>query len=564
MNNNKKKGLGIKILGSIGLIIIFLIITMVLSITRVISIRGQLTNLHDKTVTAMEASEQLRYDVLHTAEILTDVSATHDTEGYTEAEEIKSDFATQLETIKSLETDDVSKWDEINEKYGAFYDLCYKMSEAYIKSGLDAGNELMEQVDPVTEELSELVNTATKGMQDRLENEVDSISASAAVMAIITLITSVLNLLIAGIIAMIVLKQVINPIKKVSTYIRRLSERDLTVNELYIKQKDEIGELATAYNTLRSSLKEIMGNMDSSTSSLEDMSRTMAEQSGGILDTMSEITQAINSVSENATDQASDVAESIDEVHTLQGIAAQNNNASSNLSDASDQISEASQNGTRILDSLYEITKKSEIAFAEIFDSIDKIKNSTGKIGEASSMIESIASQTNLLSLNASIEAARAGEQGKGFAVVADEIRKLSDESTASVNEINTMLQELQINVDIATERSENVKEAVEKQVRGVEETRDSYAAIASTLDIINNNISSLGDVSNSLSQSCDNVSSVLERLAVTAEQNAASAEETNASIEEVLAMSEKIAEGSSGIKGKADEIGGIVNLYQM
>ena len=205
-----------------------------------------------------------------------------------------------------------------------------------------------------------------------------------------------------------------------------------------------------------------------------------------------------------------------------------------------------------------------EEAFSEIFDSIDKIRNSTGKIAEASNMIESIASQTNLLSLNASIEAARAGEMGKGFAVVADEIRKLSDESTESVNEINRMLEELQENVEFAGNQSQNVKEAVEKQVRGVEDTRVSYKDIADNLVTINEEIENLSHVSKSMTNSCESVGASMESLASSAEENAASTEETNASIEEVLSMMEQINQGAKDLKSRSDDLESIVKAYQL
>jgi methyl-accepting chemotaxis protein len=307
-----------------------------------------------------------------------------------------------------------------------------------------------------------------------------------------------------------------------------------------------------------------MERLSNTSESLEEKTDLMTSHSDAILQNVTEITESINGVTNVAGEQAADIEKSMNEVEGLSDIAVQNAKTSQNLSQASNQISSASDHGNKVLDGLYAVTKESEVAFAEIFDSIEKIKNSTVKIGEASNMIESIAAQTNLLSLNASIEAARAGEMGRGFAVVADEIRKLSDESTESVNEINKMLDELQENVDYANNQSENVKKAVEKQVHGVEDTRSSYKEIADNLTVINDEIHNLSQVSGSMTDSCKTVSHSMEHIASSAEENAATTEETNAAIEEVLSMTEQITSGSGEIKEKADELQEIVKLYRL
>jgi len=199
-----------------------------------------------------------------------------------------------------------------------------------------------------------------------------------------------------------------------------------------------------------------------------------------------------------------------------------------------------------------------------IFGSIDQINLSTNRIGMASGLIEEMASQTNLLSLNASIEAARAGEMGRGFAVVANEIRNLAEESAHSVNDINNMLRELKMNVDTATAQSETVKKAVVLQVKGVEDTKEKYAVIKEDIDRINEEIFTLGDISKTMSQSCVKVSEIITNLSASAEENAAATEETNAAAQEVLAMIQEIAQGTVLIKELSEDLQGRVSLYQL
>ena len=566
VNTKTKKRVGItfKTMAPVAGIVLFMVFSTIFSIGKVRALISELDTLQHKTIVIKDLSEQIRYDVLSTADTFTRISATGDTEMFKEAEEKKVEFESLIGELKAVDDGSKEEWDEKIKQYDDFYSVCVKMAYTYISTGTESGNKVMKMVDPIADSLVESVDNASRAMADKTAQQIADISSDSVAVVIIVTITSVVNILLAMWIAVTIVGNVINPIKKVSKSILVLADNDLTGNEIKLKQNDEISDLAGAYNALLSSLKGIMMRMSESATSLEEKTEIMQSNSDVILHNVSDIAEAVNNVSAIAGEQATDIENSMKEVMGLKNIAGMNLKSSDSLSAASTQIFDASNRGNEVLDKLYAVTKESETAFGEIFESIDKIQLSTSKIEEASNMIESIAAQTNLLSLNASIEAARAGEMGKGFAVVADEIRKLSDESTESVNEINRMLDELKENVDHATRQSGNVKETVEKQVLGVEDTRTSYREIAKNLDLINSEIENLSHVSKSMSDSCENVTESMERLSSSAEENAAATEETNASIEEVLSMTEQIAEGAGDIKIRSADLHKIVQLYSI
>ncbi|MCR5486691.1 MAG: methyl-accepting chemotaxis protein [Lachnospiraceae bacterium] len=560
----KYKGLAVKIFTPIIIIILFIIGTTVYSTIASKQVGEKLASLQSVTIKKMEDIEDVRYTILHTGEILTDASATHDEGGFEEAAEFASEVHALIDHIQTLDPASADKWSDIRSQYDNYYDMCVKMARAYIDEGIDAGNVIMEDVDALTDELSETVDSTTEDIELELERTVSDINRITGTIGKIQITISILYIVFVIYIAILVMGQMVTPITKISTSIQSLAERDLTVDEIRLKQKDEIGGLAYAFNQLRASLREIMQNMDSSTGSLEAMSGSMARQSESIMNNVSEITKAVNNVAELATSQATDVESSMDEVRALQKIAEQNAEASSSLSEASRQISLASTEGNRVLDGLYAVSKESEASFGEIFASIDRIRESASKIGEASNVIDSIASQTNLLSLNASIEAARAGDAGKGFAVVADEIRHLSDESAESVKEINDIIQELQENVENANQQSSSVRQAVEKQMAGVEDTRNSYRSISENLEIINSEIGQLGEISRSMTESSDRVGALMGNLSDAATQNAANTQETTASIQEVLSMTEQISNGTEDVLERTNSLSEVVKTYKV
>ena len=234
------------------------------------------------------------------------------------------------------------------------------------------------------------------------------------------------------------------------------------------------------------------------------------------------------------------------------------------LATACDDIEKITKAGMDTVNGLTDITNQNMKAFESIFVAIEGVGERTRAIGTASDMITSIASQTNLLSLNASIEAARAGEAGKGFAVVADEIRQLAEQSASSANTINSMLKELMQSAKQAAEESELVKEYVERQRQSVIDTKDGFVAIVDNLNIINDGVNNLRNVSNHLGTKVNSISSLSESLSAASEENAATAQELSATTSSVAATIINLEKTGNSVNEHSDELNVIVKEYKL
>ncbi|WOO37399.1 methyl-accepting chemotaxis protein [Anaerocolumna sp. AGMB13020] len=383
----------------------------------------------------------------------------------------------------------------------------------------------------------------------------ENISAKILQVVIFTVLIITLILLLSFVMITYLRKH----LRTITVNMNELAKQNLALQPLKLDGKDELGILSTSFNAVLSSLKEIVGQIDSTSREVSDSADLMNRNAEEVSTATGEIAKAIGEIASTATSQASDTEQSVMELEKLEQIIISNTQSTVVLTEAAKQINEAGNEGLTLVTTLSEVNKSSQEAFYQIFEVIGKIDASAARIGEASTLISEIAEQTNLLSLNASIEAARAGEAGRGFAVVADEIRKLAEQSSHSVDIINEMLKDLQSNAQLANQQSNLVKETVVTQTNSVTETKDKYIAITDSLKIINAQIENLDSISQEMSHSCNNVISHISSLSASAEENASTTEETSAGSEEILASMLSITEVSNNVNSRAEELKALI-----
>ncbi len=357
----------------------------------------------------------------------------------------------------------------------------------------------------------------------------------------------ILTFIIAGLMLTIVLgysmaRNMIVPLKKIKNYANNLAQYNFS-EEIILKGKDEFAQTGDALNIALKNVRELIRTILDNSTELSASSEELAASVHEISSKLSFINESTDEIAVGAAQTSSSTERFVlsiqkinENINNLAGIVNQEVKKSVDIKTKSSSMMEKSEDSIQLSRKIYEEKNK------KIKDAIERGKV-VKEIEVLSESIVSIASETNLLALNARIEAARAGEMGKGFSVVADEVGKLAEESITTVSGIHGIVEEIKNVFEYLSENSKGILKYIEQNVNDDYEFMiESSKSYENDARFINEMSEEIAIMVKAINSNIDNVDSTMREFSSNIEKSKNNSNEILDSINEVTKEVEQIS----------------------
>ena len=521
---SKKSTLGVKgqLVGAFAALIFFVVVVAAVAVYTVgnsLSVaqyaKSVIEDRYAKIVDVSCATTAFRDDLV----IFNNNVASYNPETAAKADADIEKLKATLNAVTLHIASDIAIFDKVKAQLNSCVDIYKNKMESMVDKGysVDVRNCYNNELFPVMNEAINELNQLVGAYLQRVDNEVTTLTSITPI--VIILVVAFIAIIFSGYISWRLPKAVVGILTYSVKNAAIMSRGDLTQPVVNMnKRTDEFGQLLNSLETMRTDWQNNVRLIKDAAQSIEEA-----------FTKINEVTTDMNTRAQESQSRSITVAAAADEMVSTTGDIAKNcESAASN----STQSNETTRQGVEKVQRTIEGIQNQVIKSKEDANNVQSLVDQAQKIGTIVQTIDDIASQTNLLALNAAIEAARAGEAGKGFAVVADEVRALASRTSSSTSEITKMVSQIQENANTANE-------SMQSSVQNM----DNLAVETSTIESLLNDIT-------------DQVSSVnaqITQIATAAEQQTTATSEISTNMQDITHSSESLSNDCAQAKQEVD-----------
>lgn len=408
---------------------------------------------------------------------------------------------------------------------------------------------------PTNKEIQQSINNIVDTERAKMDQVSAESTESANSSKTLVITISLIGTLVAMFLAFLITKNITTPLNRLTNSAMVMASGDLREEDIVVKTKDELNELAKAFNTMKANLAKLIGSVSMNVSNTTAIAEELSASTDEVLEATKDITSRIENVATIgglAAASGNDCALATDE--SAKGVARIAESAQNLHSKAVDMQTIASEGG-HILETAEQQMAVIQQSSYETREKIKQLSIQSAEIENITKVITDITEQTNLLALNAAIEAARAGEHGKGFAVVADEVRKLAEQSKTSASQIIELTANIQKDTKQVEESVQITVGNVDQGVTYLQDAQVSFNKIVGSITEMTYEIQEISASSEEISASTEEVAASVSEMAqgaVTAAEHSnvvlSAAEEQTATMTEINSVAKSLTENAMAI----------------
>ncbi|KAA9011346.1 methyl-accepting chemotaxis protein [Niallia endozanthoxylica] len=475
-------------------------------------------------------------------------------------------YFTQAKQVQ-MDSEGTQQLGEIQQNLKVYFESHNKMVDAYRNGEEEEALAIhMEEQRQIRKDLVDpSVEKLIAEVTETIEEKAKSLERIQGISSFILFATMIISVISGIFISYLIIKSITKPIMIMNARLKEIAEGegDLT-QEISIKTRDELGEMASSFNLMVGKLRELIRQVAVNAEQVAAASEQLSASSEETTKATELITSTVQEVAVETDRQIQSLDECDQTIQELYSLVNDVARSSAIVSHSSIQASEKAVDGNhsviQIIDHMDDISKTVNYLSQKVI----KLGERSGEINEIIRVIRGIADQTNLLALNAAIEAARAGEQGRGFAVVADEVRKLAEQSSESAGQISSLISVITTDTNETVESMNETTIKVSDGIQFIQNVGGSFKQIEQAVQEVSSQIKEVTAMVQQLSAGTEQI---VGSIGVVAEVSAAvtgGTQNVSASTEEQLAAMEEITASSTSLTTMAEQLQELIKKFKI
>jgi methyl-accepting chemotaxis protein len=447
-----------------------------------------------------------------------------------------------------------------------------KMNDLFTKDivqAMDSGdtesvNRFVSQANEIQLKSVNLLDDLRTIVNEERALAITEVEESQQLTFIVLLSSMAISIIIGGLLVFFISRVVSRNLNEVVAVSNKIADGELSIQTIDYDGNDEIGQLATATNTMATNLRTIIQQVSEISETVSGQSEELTQSANEVRAGSQQVAVTMQELASGAESQANNSAELSSAMDIFSAKMQEANSNGEFVYESSNKVLGMTTEGGQLMETSVKQMAVIDQIVKEAVSKVQGLDTQSQEISKLVSVIKDIADQTNLLALNAAIEAARAGEHGQGFAVVADEVRKLAEQVSDSVTDISGIVTSIQQESAIVAGSLQDGYKEVEKGTNQMKTTGDTFTEINSAITEMVSNIQNITNNLSIMSANSQEMGATIEEIASVSEESAAGVEQTSASTQQTSSSMEEVANSSEELSKLAEELNGLVRNFKL